>query len=216
MADAGRNEDLAREVVDVEWVQSLSRGDFTYKDYKNWPEDFRVELIDGMVYLMASGDDWHQWLTPELSGQIRNHLLGKKCLLYTEFDVRLFYESDESDKTVVRPDIIVVCDRNKSFGKKNCQGAPDFVIEILSDSSEGRDFIDKKKVYKKAGVKEYWVVSKEAVHIFILVNGQYEEKVVTMHKDLKQPVYCLEDCVIDFQPVVAMRDELNAIAKEAL
>ena len=197
--------------VDIEWVKSLSRGDFTYRDYKTWPEDFRVELIDGMVYLMASGNDWHQWLTPELGRQIGNHLRGKKCLLYTEFDVRLFYESDESDTTVVRPDIIVVCDRNKSFGKKNCQGAPDFIIEILSESSEGRDLIDKKKAYKKAGVKEYWVVSKEAIHIHTLVDKEYQEKIVAMHKDLKQPVYCLEGCVIDFQPVVAMRDELNSM-----
>ena len=202
--------DLTKKVVDLEWVKSLSRGDFTYRDYKNWPEDFRVELIDGMVYLMATGDDWHQWLTPELGRQIGNHLSGKECLLYTEFDVRLFYEADESDTTVVRPDIIVVCDRNKSFGKKNCQGAPDFVIEILSESSEGRDFIDKKKAYRRAGVKEYWIVSKEALHVFILVNGQYQEKVVTLHKDLKQPVSCLDGCVVDFTPVVAMRDELNA------
>ena len=211
MPEAARKEDFIKDVFDAEWVKSLSRGDFSYKDYKNWPEDFRLELIDGMVYLMASGDDWHQWLTPELSGQIRNQLSGNKCLLYTEFDVRLFYEQDESDTTVVRPDIIVVCDRNKSLGKKNCQGAPDFIIEVLSASSEGRDFIDKKKAYRKAGVKEYWIVSKEAVHIFILVNGEYQETVVTLHKDLKQPVSCLQDCIIDFQPVVAMRDELNAI-----
>ena len=211
MADAARKDDFTKEIMDVEWVKSLSRGEFTYRDYKNWPKDFRVELFDGMVYMMASGDDWHQWLTPELGRQIGNHLLGKECLLYIEFDVRLFYESDESDKTVVRPDIIVVCDRNKTFGKKNCQGAPDFIIEILSESSEGRDFIDKKIIYQKAGVKEYWIVSKEAVHIFTLVNGQYQEETVTIHKNLKQPIYCLGACVIDLQPIVAMRDELNAI-----
>ena len=60
MAEAARG-DFVREVVDLEWVQSLSRGAFTYKDYKNWPKDFRLELIDGMVYLMSSGDHWHQW-----------------------------------------------------------------------------------------------------------------------------------------------------------
>jgi len=211
MADAAEKEDMVRRVVDEEWVKSLSRGDFTYRDYKSWPEDFRVELIDGMVYLMASGDDWHQWLTPEIGGQIRNHLSGRKCLLYTEFDVRLFYESDESDTTVVRPDIMVVCDRNKTLGKKYCQGAPDFIIEILSGSSEGRDFIDKKKAYRKAGVKEYWIVTKEAVHIFILVNGEYREKVVTIHKDLKLSVNSLESCIIDFKPIAEMRDELKSI-----
>ena len=211
MADAAEKEDMVRRVVDEEWVKSLSRGDFTYRDYKSWPEDFRVELIDGMVYLMASGDDWHQWLTPEIGGQIRNYLSGKKCLLYTEFDVRLFYESDESDTTVVRPDIMVVCDRNKTLGKKYCQGTPDFIIEILSGSSEGRDFIDKKKAYRKAGVKEYWIVTKEAVHIFILVNGEYREKVVTIHKDLKLSVNSLESCIIDFKPIAEMRDELKSI-----
>ena len=68
--------------------------------------------------------------------------------------MKLFYTEDESDVTVVRPDIIIVCDVTKVLGKKNCEGPPDFILEIMSDSSKKRDFETKKTEYEKAGVKE--------------------------------------------------------------
>ena len=100
----------------------------TYKDYKIIPDDIRCELIDGVIYLMASADEMHQWISGELLAQLKNQLQGKKCTPYSEFDVRPFYTLDESDVTVVRPDIIIVCDETKVIGKKNCEGPPDFII----------------------------------------------------------------------------------------
>ena len=184
------------------WVRPLPYDGYTYKEFKTWGEDVRVELIDGIPYLMASPDEWHQWVAMELSGQIRNQLQGKNCSVYAEFDVRLFYKEDESDNTTVRPDIIVVCDESKTLGKKSCHGAPDFVIEILSEFSEGRDFIDKKKKYEKGGVKEYWIVSSDKLHIFTLAGQTFQENTVSIHRDLKQSVSCLEGCFIDFRVMV--------------
>lgn len=175
---------------------------FTYKEYETWDDDIRVELIDGMVYMMSSSDEWHQWVSMEILRQLGNQLQGKKCTPYSEFDVRLFYQEDKSDKTVVRPDIIVVCDESKVMGKKNCEGAPDFVIEILSEYSRGRDYIDKKNKYEQAGVKEYWIVSRYKLHIFNLIEGIFNETEKTIHRELNQPVSCLENCFIDFQGMV--------------
>ena len=87
-----------------------------------------------------------------------------------------------------------------------CEGAAD----------RGRELYVDKEYINVDGVMQNFInkISKRNdlvfVHIFLLVNGQYQEKVVPMHKDLKQPVSCLEGCVIDFQPVVAMRDEMNS------
>jgi len=68
------------------------------------------------------------------------------------FDVRLFYEEDNSDKLVVQPDVLVICDSKKLSDGRACRGAPDFVVEVVSDGSTKKDFVTKKAKYEKAGV----------------------------------------------------------------
>ena len=178
-------------------------GGYTYKEYKKWDDDIRVELVDGMVYMMAGPDEWHQWVSADVALQLGVQLRGKKCTPYSApFDVRLFYEANESDKTVYQPDIFVVCDEKKIKGLKYCKGAPDFIIEIMSEYSEGRDLIEKKKTYERAGVKEYWVVGRDELHVFILDGAKYIESVIKINKELKQPVACLDACIIDFHDIV--------------
>ena len=138
----------------------------------------------------------HQRIVISLLRQIGNFLDGKPCEVFTApFDVRLFPEPDSSDKTVVQPDILVVCDEEKLADNKACRGAPDFVIEICSDSSEGRDLIDKKKLYEKAGVKEYWVVTEKKTYQYILKDNKYEEVLHDIGKKLA--VFVLKGCFID-------------------
>jgi Uma2 family endonuclease len=74
--------------------------------------------------------------------------------------VRLFYEEDESDDTVVQPDIVVICDEKKR-GTEGCRGAPDLVIEILSPSNTAFEMQRKFGLYREAGVREYWVVDSD-------------------------------------------------------
>lgn len=59
--------------------------------------------------------------------------------------------------TIVQPDIMVVCDKNK-LDEKRCNGAPDFIIEITSPGNSSDDYIRKLYYYKKYGVREYWIV----------------------------------------------------------
>ena len=186
----------------IQWIEKNPYKGFTYKEYKKWNET-RVELIDGLVYMMASPDEWHQWVSGELLNQLKDQLKGRICTPYgAPLDVRLFYEEDESDKTVIQPDIFVICDESKIKGLKFCKGAPDFIIEILSDFSRGRDFIDKKIKYEKAGVREYWIVSKDHVHRNILIDGVYQEKVYPITKSLTLEIDSLKDCKLSFGSVV--------------
>ena len=74
-------------------------------------------------------------------------------------------------KKVVKPDIIVVCDKEK-ITEKYIKGAPEFVAEILSVSTARRDKIEKLKLYKKFGVKEYWIVDP----VYNEINVHYFEK----------------------------------------
>ena len=136
---------------------------FTYADYKEWelaPGE-RYELIHGEAYAMAGPGDRHQAVSGELFWQITNFLRGKPCKVRSApYDVRLFYEDDELDDTVVQPDISIICDEKKR-GAEGCRGAPDFVLEILSPSNTAIEMSRKFNLYREAGVREYWVVDPE-------------------------------------------------------
>jgi Uma2 family endonuclease len=136
---------------------------FTYADYKEWEldEGERFELIYGEAYAMSAPGSLHQEILGEIYTQFHIYLKGKPCKVYpSPYDVRLFYRKDESDDTVVQPDITVVCDEKKR-APEGCRGAPDLVIEILSPSNTAIEMERKLKLYKEAGVKEYWVVDPE-------------------------------------------------------
>ncbi|MDR0399456.1 MAG: Uma2 family endonuclease, partial [Treponema sp.] len=148
---------------------------FTYGDYKNWNDERgRYELIYGVAYAMAGANTVHQTMLGELFKQIAVFLTGKPCrVLPAPYDVRLFYEEDESDDTVVQPDIIVVCDKRK-LGKEGCRGAPDLAIEILSPSNTAVEMQRKFKLYRQAGVREYWVLDPESktLHTHLFEEGR--------------------------------------------
>jgi Uma2 family endonuclease len=136
---------------------------FTYADYKSWElkAGERYELIYGIAYAMAGANTYHQSISMEISKQIAIYLDGKPCKVFVApYDVRLFYQEDESDDTVVQPDVMVICDKNK-LGKEGCHGAPDFVVEILSPSNTAIEMGRKFDLYLKAGVREYWVIEPE-------------------------------------------------------
>jgi Uma2 family endonuclease len=149
---------------------------YTYADYKEWEldEGERYELIRGVAYCMSAPNIKHQEILMELGRQFANYLIGKPCKVYpAPLDVRLFYEEDESDDTVVQPDIVVVCDEKKR-GTEGCRGVPDLVIEILSPSNTAIEMERKFGLYREAGVREYWVVNPEnRLTVYLFHNGKF-------------------------------------------
>ncbi len=130
---------------------------YTYADYLKFPEEERWEIIDGVAYNMSPApSDAHQDLSSELNAQVRTQLRGKRCQVRAApYDVR--FENSEQTRTVVQPDLIVVCDRNK-ITTRGLVSAPDWVVEILSPSTAGKDHIVKRALYERHGVREYWLV----------------------------------------------------------
>jgi Uma2 family endonuclease len=114
-----------------------------------------------------------------LAARFYNFLEGKPCKVYpAPYDVRLFYEEDESDDTVVQPDLAVVCDEKKR-GPEGCRGAPDLVVEILSPSNTVIEMDRKFDLYRVAGVKEYWVAAPEekVIHVHHFQEGMLSLRV---------------------------------------
>ena len=180
------------------WIQERVREGFRYKDYLSWGDDFRSEIIDGMVYLMAGASIWHQSMVAELLHQLKLFFTDKTCKPFVApVDVRLFPQDDLCDKTVVQPDIFVVCDNSK-IHPKAIHGAPDLIIEIMSDSSEAHDRITKKKWYERAGVREYWIVSENLIYRYHLENGKYTETEYNLSAGFKLTPVIFPDCVLEF------------------
>lgn len=181
----------------------------TYGEYCTWPEDVRYELIDGQAYAMSPGPSRrHQEIGFEVARQIADALEGTGCRVYVvPFDVRLprGNEADDDVDTVVQPDLLVVCDRDK-LDDRGCRGAPDWVIEVLSPSSAGHDKILKRAVYERHGVKEYWLIHPvdRVVTVYRLVDGAYGKPDIY---ELKDTLACgiLPVAVIDWARV--LRDE---------
>lgn len=142
-------------------------------DIEKLSEFTRAELIDGKLYVMATPNRIHQYLSMQISFQFHLHIKGKngKCHVYTApFGVRLFDDA----RTYVQPDISVIC-RKDIMDEKGCQGAPDLVVEIVSPSNASHDYITKMVQYQKAGVREYWIVDPEQ-HMTTVVNFENAEK----------------------------------------
>ena len=175
---------------------------YTYADYEKIDDDNRYEIIDGVIYLMSAPSIPHQRISYKLSHQLYTFLQGKPCeMLTAPVDVCLNAAGD-SDRTVVQPDIIVVCDRSK-LDFKRCNGAPDMVVEILSPSTASRDMTIKHEKYMQAGVREYWVVDPDSksVHVFVLKDGEYEA--TDYPEGGVVPVRVLDGCEIDLNLVFA-------------
>jgi len=149
---------------------------FTYADYESWElaEGERYELIYGEAFAMAAPSELHQLILTELLTQFHAYLRGKPCkVIPAPYDVRLFYKEGDgkNDDTVVQPDITVVCDEEKR-GSEGCRGAPNLVVEILSPSNSATEMQRKFSLYKKAGVREYWVVDPETKELTVFHFGE--------------------------------------------
>ena len=179
----------------VNEVQIDYSKEYTYTDYLQWPDYPRYEIIDGLAYLMSSPNLIHQELLMNLSAEVRNYLKGKACKVFAApCDVRL--DAQKKDRSVVQPDLIIVCDRSILDGA-SITGVPDMVAEILSPSTAKYDMTVKFNKYQKSGIREYWIIDpvNKTVIVHILKGTKYVSYPYTS-KD-KVPVHVLEDCVID-------------------
>lgn len=175
----------------------------TLEEYENLSEDKRVEVFDGVIYDMSSPSQIHQTISMELATLINTYIKEKKGLckvFHAPFDVKL------SDKplTIVQPDLMIICDKDKLDGKR-CNGAPDFIIEIVSPSNPEDDYIRKLYYYKNAGVREYWIVDPRRKVVTVnyfdgnILNIQYSFDSV-----IKVNIY--NDFLINFSEIADMLD----------
>ena len=150
---------------------------YTIDDIYALPEGQRAELIDGQIYDMAPPSPMHQELVMELSATLRDYIKknGGPCKVYpAPFAVFL----NEDDRNYVEPDISVICDSSK-VDNRGYQGAPDFIIEIVSPSSQRMDYLTKLFKYRTVQVYSFEGTEDSTQYSF-------DDKItVTIYGDLK-------------------------------
>jgi Uma2 family endonuclease len=146
----------------------------TYEDYVKLPDDGnRYEIIDGELYANPAPVPRHQEILVNLAVPLRLYFRahGGGKVYVSPIDVLL------ADDGVVEPDIIVLkSDRAAIVGEMNVKGAPNLVIEVLSDGTRRIDEGKKRKLYERSGVDEYWIVDPDAelVKIYRRVDGAFQ------------------------------------------
>jgi len=177
------------------------QGEYTVEDYFALPDEERVELIDGVFYDMASPNIIHQTIGAEIFLRISEYIRKKKGKCFAgvaPLDVQL----DCDNKTMVQPDVYILCDKNKIV-EGRIFGAPDFIVEVLSSSTARKDMGIKAEKYARAGVKEYWIVDGKRKNIIVYTlneEGYYDVALYTFEDEIPIQIYQGES-KIDFKEI---------------
>lgn len=169
---------------------------YTIDDIYSLPDGQRAELIDGNLYMMAPAPSYkHQKISGFLYTEISNYINGKKggCeVLAAPFAVFL----NKDNKNYVEPDISVICDKEK-LSDRGCEGAPDWIIEVVSPSSQSMDYLTKLLKYQGAGVREYWIVDPDKNRIIVYRFEENSVEEYSFNDSVKAGIY--DDLEIDFK-----------------
>jgi|SRR3954451_11406653 Uma2 family endonuclease len=148
----------------------------TYDDYVLIPDDGRRhEILDGEHYVSPAPTVSHQRLVGRLFRWLDGFVIprGLGEVFFAPLDVILSWND------VVQPDLFYVSRERAAIStEKNIQGAPDLVIEVLSQGTRNLDEEIKLWSYKRYGVGEYWIVDgfRKTVTVFRRVDGTFQQQ----------------------------------------
>ena len=139
--------------------------------------DERLELFEGVLYLMSTPSKDHQYLMGQLDHCILLYM-DRFAIPPAEVYQDMTTILSASLQNAVEPDlVIIVSGRDDIGGRVHVEGVPDIVVEILS-TDRRHDLVRKRRIYAEAGVPEYWIVDprNDTVLPLVLQDGAYAER----------------------------------------
>jgi Uma2 family endonuclease len=177
----------------------------SYDEYSRL--DGRNEIIDGVVYAMSTPNNEHQEVVGEALTQLKLFFRDKQCRPgISPVDVEVL--SDDG-YCIIQPDVYILCDGSKRVGRTGrIIGSPEWIMEVISPSTKGRDCLDKLLLYMRNGCKEYWIVEPgiRKVIIYEFSDGRVASMDLVEAALVKSPQFGFE---IDFAVVWKYFDGLN-------
>jgi Uma2 family endonuclease len=150
----------------MQMVQSTVRTHairMAYEEFLRWKdEDTHAEWVDGEVILTMPPKDRHQDIVLFLASLLRIllDLTGTGKVRTAPLEVYLPKRPASRE-----PDIVVVLEENlRNLGEERFTGAPDLLVEVISEDSVRRDRVEKFLEYEREGVREYWLVDSRPAH----------------------------------------------------
>jgi Uma2 family endonuclease len=171
-------------------MEAVAIEQLTYWEFREMEFDdndpFQYELLNGELVQKSAPSPWHQRLSGNLYFIIRQHVTDKKLgeVFYSPIDVFL------NDYNAPQPDLVFVSEAKKSLiTNDGIMGVPDLVVEIISPSSIRRDRFDKRDIYQRFAIPEYWIADpqNQEIEVYVLnANGRYEVLCVATTQDLSK------------------------------
>lgn len=150
------------------------RKKITYADYLKIDDNNRYEIFHGELRMVPAPSTDHQGISINLGSLIWKFVKEKKLGKVFEAPTDVVFDDDE----VFQPDIVFIKSERQDIIRENAiHGIPDLIVEIVSPSSTFSDMVEKKEIYRKYGVKEYWLVfpKEKGIEVLTLENGEYLE-----------------------------------------
>ena len=146
---------------------------WTYEEYYRLDDDQRYEIIDGNLLLAPAPDTWHQDWTRDLFRIIDRHVTAHRLGKGFFAPVDVVFDAENT----VQPDIVFITTANAGIIQRRAIfGTPDLLVELVSPASVRRDRYDKRELYARFGVKEYWIgdPANKTLEVLTLKEGRYE------------------------------------------
>jgi Uma2 family endonuclease len=116
-------------------------------------EDTRYEYIDGQLYAMSGGTIAHYTIIQNSLQSLRNHFRSVGCKSFSE-SVKL---EIVPDKRYVYPDVMLTCSERDKASNRLIRD-PRLIIEVLSDSTEGKDLREKVDIYQAIPTLQAYII----------------------------------------------------------
>jgi Uma2 family endonuclease len=145
----------------------------TFDDYARLtpPDSGNYELHNGKIIYMPSPLFPHQNLVTELilelGSYVKKNQLGRTIV--APMDV-IFTPND-----TIQPDILFISNERLHIIDRQIKGAPDLVVEILSDGNTAKEMSYKKHLFETHGVREYWLINlkKQTLSQYENIEGEF-------------------------------------------
>ncbi|MGW0122647.1 Uma2 family endonuclease [Streptomyces sp. NPDC003327] len=124
------------------------------------PKGWRVELIEGEIYVAPPANGEHEEIVTEMVEQVIARRVGKELRNFTGIGLGL---PGITDALRVVPDLVIA--PKGSFHDRSEWHAPDpvlLVAEVTSSSTASRDRVQKIRAYARAGIPLYLMIDREA------------------------------------------------------